>query len=72
MTHPTIKAQLEPLIRELGIRETSRRTGIAPIKISSWLNGRRNREMSSAQVEALAAAVGCRWVLVPDGEDQSR
>jgi len=59
----TIREQLEPHIRALGIRETSRRSGVAVSHLSAWLTrtvptvSTRPRRLSDAQIEAVCAAV---------------
>jgi len=57
----TIRAQLDPLIRGIGIAETARRSGVHPVTISRYLAGR--ADVTGALAERLAAAVGARLVV---------
>lgn len=65
----SIRAQLSPLIREIGINEVARRTGINASAISNWINerpvksGGPPRRMTDESIEKLAAAGGASWLL---------
>lgn len=52
----TIREQLEPLIREAGVNEVSRRAGIPAPRLYDWFAGR--RDLYTERLEAVAKAVG--------------
>lgn len=60
-THDRLRADLEPLIREVGVSEVARRAGMQSPSISAWLAGRRS--MGVDNLAAVAAAVGYDLVL---------
>ena len=65
----TIKEQLAPRIREIGINETSRRTGIDVARLSRWLKGTAgNLRLGNGQLDNIAESLGAKWILVPDEE----
>lgn len=53
---PTIREQLEPIIREVGVNEVARRAGIPPARLYDWFAGR--RDLYAERLEAVAEAVG--------------
>lgn len=59
---------LEPVIREVGVREVARRTGLSPATISLWLSGR--NDMSYQNVRSIAHAVGYVVRAVPVVKDE--
>jgi hypothetical protein len=66
----SVRDELRPLIESAGLREVSRQSGIGASVLSQWLSGaipsgsQRPRRLSIEQVEALAAVVGMKIVLV--------
>lgn len=60
----TIKEQLEPIIRRVGIREVARRAGMSHVTLHQWFSGK--QRMSDEQLERIAQAVGHRLVLKRD------
>lgn len=63
-----IRTQLEPLIRERGIRATARRLGIPHSQLSEWLNG--TRPISEDTIERLCHAFKLRIDIRPQEEDR--
>lgn len=59
---PTIREQLEPLIREAGVNETARIAEIPPARLYDWFAGR--RDLYGERIEAVARAVGYELKLV--------
>lgn len=60
-THDRLRADLEPLIREIGVSEVARRAGLAQPNLTEWLGGRRRLHVD--RLAAVAAAVGMDLVL---------
>ena len=66
-TMTSIRDQLEPFIREHGLRQTAREADISPCQHCAWLKGRGNRRMGDEQLARLAAAAGATIVINPSG-----
>ncbi|GMV72858.1 MAG: hypothetical protein AMXMBFR77_26950 [Phycisphaerales bacterium] len=52
----SLREQIEPFVREIGLREVARRSGVPNTRISEWLSGR--RDMYGHRIDAIAAACG--------------
>lgn len=65
----TIRDQLEPLIRQAGVRRVAGLAGIGPSVLSAWMNGRENRRLGDAQLERLAEALGVRLEIIRKEDD---
>lgn len=59
----SIREQLEPMIRDRGIRRTARDAGISPSLLCNWLRGDGRRRMGDEQLARLAAALGVTFTL---------
>lgn len=60
-THDRLRADLEPLIREVGVREVARRADLRAPNISEWLAG--DRTFGADILGRVAQAVGRTIVL---------
>ncbi|MBX3435563.1 MAG: helix-turn-helix transcriptional regulator [Pirellulales bacterium] len=55
-----IRRVLEPLVREIGIREVARRADVTAGAVSQWLAG--TSDLRVGTLHRIAAACGCRIV----------
>ena len=67
----SIREQIEPELRLIGVTEIARRTGISQSTLSEWVRESRFRRMSETQLDALATAVGGTWYLIMEESDVS-
>ena len=55
----TLRQQLEPRIRQAGLRRVANLSGVGASTICVWLRNAQNRRLGSEQLEAIAKAVDC-------------
>ena len=64
---PDLRDQLEPLIRDRGVRATARTVGMHHGSLIAWLKGK--RDISAAKLQELLNVFGLRVTQAPPGED---